>query len=48
MQEEVRASVVEELIRRAVAIPEIGGLDEVGASEGAEFQPEEHLEVESP
>ena len=48
MQKEVRASVVEERTRKAVASAAKVSLDEVGAGEGAECELEGHLEVESP
>ena len=47
LQEEVRASVVEEQTSRAVAIAATGRLDDVGAGEGAECHLKGHLEVES-
>ena len=48
VQEEVRASVVEEQTIRVVAIAAKGRLDEEGGSEGWECHLEGHLEVKSP
>ena len=48
MEEEVRASVVEEQTIRVVAIAATGRLDEVGAGWGAECHLKGHLEVKSP
>ena len=48
VEEEVRASVMEEQTIRVVAILATGRLDEVGAGWGAECHLKGHLEVKSP
>ena len=48
MQEEVRASVMDEQTIGIVSIAETGGPNEVGEGEGAECNLEGNREVESP